>query len=113
MTRIFSGVLLLLSLGACRTILDPAKAEVDKPIEPRVRTECDVRDYPHASEVPDGAKNIGFVQVPIADTDEQTYINLRKAICEKGGDALSQMAWVREVGERTPSSLRANAWVLP
>lgn len=113
MTRLLRCGMMLLAVTGCRTVLDPAKPDIDKPVEPRVRTECDVRDYPSASEVPDGAKNIGFVQVPIADTDEQTYVNLRKAICEKGGDALSQMAWVREVGERTPSSLRANAWVLP
>lgn len=111
--RFLAPVVALLALAGCRTTLNPAKADVDKPIEARIRTECDVRDYPHATDVPEGAKNLGFVQVPVAETDEQTYVNLRKAICDKGGDALSQMAWVREVGERIPSSLRANAWVLP
>lgn len=114
MNRALSVIALSSSiLLSCRTVLTPTPAVSEAPVVPRDRTECDVRDYPSATDIPNGAKNIGWVQVPRAETDEQTYINLRKAICDKGGDALSQLLWVREVNVRQPVGLRANAWVLP
>jgi hypothetical protein len=75
---------------------------------------CMVQDFDAATDVPDGAKNLGWVSVAEsgADDDEQTYIDLRKKICGMGGDALSQPAWVREVNDERPH-LKANAWVLP
>jgi hypothetical protein len=53
------------------------------------------------------------VQVKRAKTDEESYQRLREKVCKAGGDALSQLAWVREAGDYEPSALKANAWVLP
>lgn len=104
-----SVVLLVL---ACRTSMDtrptPPKPEVYVP-----RSGCDVRDYPAATDLPDGAKNLGWVQVPVQAQDEDTYLMLRKAICDMGGDALSQIAWTYEPGRRQAVALKANAWLLP
>lgn len=102
-------------LGAgCRTEIVPVVRKVPPP--PKVFTapsECEVRDYPNATDVPTGAKNLGWVEVPREATDEETYLALRKKICAQGGDALSQLSWVTAPGEREPSSIRANAWTLP
>ena len=71
-----------------------------------------VYDFETATDVPDGSENLGWVEVPIAADDEATYVALRQKICEMGGNALSQAAWVKEVSEDTPR-LKANAWALP
>jgi hypothetical protein len=106
------ALLLPLLALACRTSVDtrptPPKAEVYVP-----RTGCDVHDYPAATDLPDGAKNLGWVQVPVQAQDEETYLMLRKAICDMGGDALSQLAWTYEPGRRQAVALKANAWLLP
>jgi hypothetical protein len=104
------------ALSGCRTVIPPIvteeapKATVARTSGP---TKCDVRDYDNATELPSGAKNLGFVQVPKEKTDEETYLKLRQAICDAGGDALSGLAWIKEVGDPEPTSLRANAWSLP
>ena len=72
-----------------------------------------MRDFPSAVDVPQGSKNVGWVSVPREKTDEETYLALRKAICEKGGDALSQLHWVKEPGVYEPTALEANAWQMP
>jgi hypothetical protein len=77
-----------------------------------------VQDFENATEVPSGAKNLGWVlqpQVRDADgkeDDEATYVQLRKRICEMGGDALSQPSWVQDVEDGT-HKLKVNAWLLP
>ena len=45
----------------------------------------------------------------------RSYLKLREAICAKGGDALSQLRWVLELGKFTgpPTELEATAWALP
>ena len=74
---------------------------------------CMVQDFDFATDLPDGAKNLGWVVVAQADAgDEGTYLELRRQICALGGDALSQPAWVRE-GEDEQPKLKANAWLLP
>jgi hypothetical protein len=108
-------VLAALALSACRT----AVAAVTKTEEGEktyyVDKECTVRDYAAATDVPDGAKNLGLVRVPKEATDEETYLKLREAICAKGGDGLSQLRWVLELGKYNgpPTELEANAWSLP
>jgi hypothetical protein len=46
-----------------------------------------------------------------AENDEETYLALRKKICEMGGNALSQPAWVKDPDDEKPQ-LKANAWAL-
>ena len=109
------ALLPLALLAGCRTDV----AAVTKPDEVEkvyyVDKECSVHDFPAASDVPDGSKNLGLVRVPKEATDEETYLKLREAICAKGGDALSQLHWVLEVGKYRgmPTELEANAWALP
>jgi hypothetical protein len=76
---------------------------------------CSVHDYPSSTDVPEGAKNLGPVSVPREATDEETYVKLREAICEKGGNALSQLHWLNETTKDAPVvfALEANAWLLP
>lgn len=113
MRRTMAVLIAALALGGCRTLVDLSpKAAEAAPEGPR-REGCDVRDFASATELPKGAKNIGWVRVPREADDEATYLSLRKAICEKGGDALSQLHWVKEPQVWEPTALEANAWVLP
>lgn len=73
---------------------------------------CNVRDFASATDVPEGARNLGWVEVEEQASDEETFLLLRKKICELGGDALSQPAWEKAPSEDRPR-LTANAWVLP
>jgi hypothetical protein len=78
---------------------------------------CMVRDFEFATDLPEGSKNLGFVTVAEVQTegkddDEATYVAVRKKICEMGGDALSQAAWIREMDDEHPK-LKVNAWALP
>ncbi len=111
------GLLLVAALGlfsSCRTEIVPVVRQLAPPkVFKAPPGECEVHDYDSATEVPAGAKNLGWIQVKREATDEDTYAALRKKICGAGGDALSQLAWVKEPGEREPSSLKANAWSLP
>jgi hypothetical protein len=77
--------------------------------------ECNVHDYPSLTDVPHGAKDLGKVTVSKQETDEATYEKLREEICKKGGDALSGMRWVKELGKISgpPTELEAQAWQLP
>ena len=110
------AVLILLPLLAgCRTeVAAVTKTEETEKVY-YVDKECSVHDYPGATDVPEGAKNLGMVRVSKQATDEETYLKLREAICAKGGDALSQLRWVLELGkyQGAPTELEANAWVLP
>ncbi len=73
---------------------------------------CMVQDFAGATDVPEGSRNLGWVSVASTGDDEGTYVALRKKICELGGDALSQPAWVKGLSDDAPE-LKANAWSLP
>ena len=112
MIRLIAGSVLALSLAGCATfipIAPPAKAEVAAPSS---EDECQVRDFVYATELPRGAQPLGPVAVEPQASDEETYLELRRRICELGGDALSQPAWVKEPTEEH-ARLTANAWALP
>ena len=108
-----SLALVLAASAGCvsRTAISPVK-----PPAPAIvyvgEKRCMVYDFTSATDVPDGAKNLGWVGVKQTGTDEETYVALRTKICEMDGDALSQAAWVREPGDDTPV-LKANTWSLP
>jgi|GEM_PF-2613956 hypothetical protein len=109
-------VLVLLAAG-CRTEIKPlVKQEPVARKQRFVEGECNVRDYPTATDVPSGSKNLGWVNVPRQDTDEATFEKLRQAVCAKGGDAMSQMHWIRASGASVadpPIELEGNAWATP
>jgi len=108
------GLLVGCTLG-CRTEIKPLVRE--RPPPKRYYTApgsgCVVNAFTPATDLPAGSKNLGWIEVKREPDDEATYEKLRKAICAKGGNAQSQMAWVREAGDYEPTRLRANAWVLP
>lgn len=112
MRRAVALVAALVALAGCRTEIQPlVRAPTAKAT--RLVDECRVRDYPTASEVPDGAERIGWVAVEPAGTDEESFERLRQAICAKGGNAFSQAHWNRAAGASIadpPVSLEANAW---
>lgn len=112
MSRLAALAALALAAAGCRTQIAPLKKQDPKVVYVGDKT-CNVYDFVAATDVPDGAKNLGWVSVKKAETDEETFVKLREKICELGGDALSQAAWVRDVDEYEPSTLKANAWVLP
>ena len=91
----------LVALAGCRTpVTAHAKtAEVDKDVY--VTKECNVRDYPQLTDVPEGATNLGVVRVEKVkgSSDDEMYLLLREAICKQGGDALSGLRWVKENGK--------------
>ena len=72
----------------------------------------EARDFASATDLPEGARNLGWVEVPQLESDEASFLELRKRICELGGDALSQAAWVKGPGDEQ-RVLTANAWALP
>ncbi len=113
MTRM-AGVALVALLGVgvgCTTSIRPVVKPKVEPVYVGDKS-CMVQDFATATEVPDGAKNLGWVSVPYTGDDESTYVELRKKICEQGGDALSQPAWVKGLTDDKPE-LKANAWTLP
>ncbi len=104
---------LVVAGSACRTEIRPAVkvVEVKKVLEKDA--ECVVHDYRSATDVPAGAVNIGWVVVPRAENDDDTFQKLREAVCAKGGNALSQAHWNRPPGASVadvPTELEANAW---
>jgi hypothetical protein len=103
----------LVALTACRTEIRPAVKLVEQKKVLEKDAECVVRDYHSATDVPAGATNIGWVVVPRAQNDDDTFTNLRAAVCAKGGNALSQAHWNRPAGASVadvPTELEANAW---
>ncbi|MFT3707687.1 MAG: hypothetical protein QM817_08470 [Archangium sp.] len=109
--------LLSLLFVACRTEIKPLVKE--EPVKRKVRNtvnDCSVHDYPAATDLPAGSQNIGWVTVKRLATDDETFEALRKEVCAKGGDAMSQMHWLRASGASVadpPVELEANAWVTP
>jgi hypothetical protein len=105
------GLLVIASAGACRTRLDPYVKPEPKTVYVGEKG-CDVYDFASAADIPEGAKNLGWVTVPYTGNDDDTFIKLRQKICELGGNALSQPSWDRDSMEGEPN-LKANAWALP
>jgi hypothetical protein len=108
------GAVGLLVLSACRTELRPLvqARPAPAPAGPRGPS-CTVHDYRGSIDVPSGAANLGWVTVPRAATDEETFERLRVAVCEKGGTAYSQPRWIRPAGASIadpPAELEANVW---
>jgi hypothetical protein len=113
MIRILAGLLLIAVCGlGCRTNLSAQKQAEAKKVYIGDR-ECMVYDFNASTDVPDGAKNLGWVSVKTTGNDEETFIKLREQVCQLGGDALSSVAWVREANEYEPTTLKGNAWSLP
>jgi hypothetical protein len=111
-------ILLSLVFAGCRTEISPQVRE-DAPVTkrgPRADAECSVRDYPTATDMPVGSKSLGWVKMERQATDDATFEALRKKVCEMGGDAISQMHWIRAPGASVadpPIELEASAWVTP
>ena len=110
-------LLALLVLTGCRTNLTakPKTAVVEKDVY--VTKECNVRDFDLLTDLPEGATNLGMVRVAkdAAASDDELKDLLRQEVCKAGGDALSGLRWVKEVGKNRgiPTELEANAWTLP
>jgi hypothetical protein len=110
----------LLGLVACVTPRSeiqakPVDHEETKVVPDNGPPPCEVQDFPGNGDVPEGSKNLGSVSVAKEATDEDTYAALRKAVCEKGGDAMSTMRWLHTIGKKDgpPTDLEATAWQLP
>jgi hypothetical protein len=107
----------LVVLLGCRTEIAPVVKQ--GPAAPKVRLVdqgCEATDYPTGTDVPAGAKNIGWVKVDRKENDDATFAALREAVCKAGGNAFSQMRWIRPAGASVadpPIELEANAWVVP
>ena len=112
MKKLIAAVLLV---SACRTEIKPYVKPAPVARKPR-SVECSVRDYPAATDIPSGSTALGWVKVDRAENDDVTFEKLRKAVCAKGGDAMSQMHWNRAPGASVadaPVELEANAWATP
>lgn len=116
MSRALVAAAAALAVAGCRTEIKPLVKEEAPRFERLVPGECRVMDYPSAPDVPEGSENLGWVKVPRAASDEETFENLRQAVCAKGGNAFSQAHWIREAGASIadqPIELEANAWRVP
>lgn len=115
MKKLVLGALLL---AACRTEIQPiVKGDGPaKKLTARGPAECHVHDFPTATDVPSGAKSLGWVKIDRLENDEATFEALRKKVCELGGDAMSQLHWIRASGASVadpPVELEGNAWSIP
>jgi hypothetical protein len=100
-----------LSVGCARTTIRAANEDkADDVYVPEGG--CNVREFPTAAELPAGSKNIGWVSVEDQGDDDASLLALRQKICSMGGDAFSQVGWVREINAEN-HVLKANAWSLP
>ena len=100
------------ALLGCRTSISPVtRGEEQAAYVPEGG--CNVRDFAAATDIPDGAQNLGWVEVENTGNDDETFVKLRQKVCEMGGDAISTPAWVHENGEYKANHLKANAWNLP
>jgi hypothetical protein len=110
-------LLLGLLVAGCRTEIQPlVKGEVARSRMRERNADCQFHDFPTATDVPEGAKSLGWTKVDRLATDELTFEALRKKICEMGGDAVSQMHWIRASGASVadpPVELEGNVWSLP
>lgn len=116
--RTFAALVALVVFEGCRTEIKPLvkKEVVVRKVRNSATGECSVHDYPTATDLPSGSQNLGWVIVKRLATDDETFEALRKEVCAKGGDAMSQMHWIRASGASVadpPIELEANAWVTP
>jgi hypothetical protein len=113
MTR--AAIALLLFAAACRTTIGAEHKPPPPNIFKAPDNGCSVHDFVSATDVPEGSTNLGWISVSREATDEETYVKLREAICNKGGNGLSQLHWLHETGKEAPVTyaLEANAWLLP
>jgi hypothetical protein len=95
----------------CRTHIP---VTVQKPVqEDTKRATCSVRDYASAVNLPSGSRDLGKVEIPRQEEEENTYAMLNQKICELGGDAVTGIRWEVELGLPKPRALSGNAWKLP
>src|SRR5215211_473167 len=112
MIRATVALLLGLLVASCsRTFIRPASDDGEQAPQ-SVDNICNVRDYVSATDVPTGSRPLGRIEVESQESDEETFVALHQRVCQVGGDALSQAAWIRDPGEEKPR-LTANAWSLP
>jgi hypothetical protein len=109
------ALLTMFLFAGCRTAIQLDHAPPPPNIFNAPDLGCSVHDYPAATDVPEGATNLGWVSVAKEATDEETYVKLREEICKKGGNGLSQLHWLNETSKDAPVvfALEANAWLLP
>ncbi len=111
--RAFALVLTFVAAG-CRSYIAPIVRTVEEPLPSfEGKKKCDVHDYPLPTDLPHAAKDLGWVEVPKQENDEDTYVALIAQVCERGGDAITGLSWVKEAGQYEASALGANAWALP
>jgi hypothetical protein len=110
-------VLLVGFLMGCRSEIRPlVREELGASPDRYVEGGCSVRDYPTASDVPVNSTNVGWLRVPRQETDEATFQKLRQEVCAKGGDAMTQLRWIRAPRASVadpPIELECNAWATP
>ncbi len=110
-------MVLALAFVGCRTEIVPfVQKAAAKPRVRMVDQGCEATDYPSGTDVPEGSQNIGWIKVDRKENDETTFVALREADGKAGGNAFSQMRWIRAPGASVadpPIELEANAWVLP
>ncbi|MCL2011431.1 MAG: hypothetical protein FWG75_01390 [Cystobacterineae bacterium] len=106
---LFAGV--GLAVLGCRTHIPVV---VQQPVQEEAkRTTCSVRDYTSAVSLPSGSRDLGKIEVPRQEEEENTYTLLQQKVCDLGGDALSGTRWEVEMGQPHPRALSGNAWKLP
>jgi hypothetical protein len=101
---------LILSLLACgcagRTLVRPVDRGDNRPV---VELECIVIDVESANDLPARAENLGWVSVPEQASEEETAHALHERVCGIGGNAITRLARVQELGE-CGFVLKGNAW---
>jgi hypothetical protein len=97
---------LLASGCADRTFVRPVDRGDGRPT---VEVECIVVDVESANDLPARAENLGWVSVPEQPSDEETAHALHDRVCAMGGNALTRLARVQELGE-AGYVLKGNAW---
>ncbi|MFL5319619.1 MAG: hypothetical protein ACJ790_08165 [Myxococcaceae bacterium] len=114
MKTLLAAVALMVLASSCRTTISPIKRPKDPEVYV-VSNDCTVRYYDTTEDLPEGSKSMGRITVPIAENEDETYLALRKKICDAGGNALTSLTWGKSSTETTAqrTELQADAWVLP
>jgi hypothetical protein len=105
--RLSTLAFLLTCACAGRTLVRPAVLGADE--RPMVEVDCIVIDVESANDLPRRAENLGWVSVPELPSDEETAHALHDRVCAMGGNALTRVARVQELGE-SGYALKGNAW---
>ncbi len=113
----FVGLALVVFVVGCRTPVSVRARAAETEKDVYVDKDCSVHDYPSITDVPDGATNLGLVRVlkVKGSSDDAMFLLLREEVCKAGGNALSGLRWVKELGKISgaPTELEATAWTLP